>query len=49
MSLFDGPRMDLLGIHPTIQGVTAQLVVLVALLLGFAWNIRNARAAAAAR
>jgi high-affinity iron transporter len=49
MSLFDGPRMDLLGIHPTIQGVTAQLVVLVALLLGFAWNTRNARAAAAAR
>ena len=49
MSLFDGPRMDLLGIHPTIQGVTAQVVVLVALLLGFAWNIRNARAAAAAR
>lgn len=49
MSLFDGPRMDLLGIHPTIQGVTAQIVVLVALLLGFAWNTRNARAAAAAR
>ena len=49
MSLFNGPRIDLLGIYPTIQGVAAQLVVLVALLLGFAWNTRTARAAAATR
>ena len=49
MSMFDGPRLDLLGIHPTVQGVTAQVVVLLALLLGFAWNVRSARAAAATR
>ena len=49
MSLFNGPRIDLLGIYPTIQGVAAQLVVLVALLLGFARNTRTARAAAATR
>ena len=49
MSMFDGPRMDLLGIHPTIQGVSAQVAVLLVLLLGFAWNTRNARMAAAVR
>lgn len=49
MSLFDGPRIDLLGIHPTVEGMGVQLVVLAALVLGFIWNTRNARATAAAR
>lgn len=49
VSLFDGPRIDLLGIHPTVQGVSVQLAVLAVLLLGFGWNARNARAAVAAR
>ena len=44
-----GPRIDLLGIHPTVQGVGVQLAVLGVLLAGFDWNARNARAALAAR
>ena len=32
------PRISMLGIFPTMQGVAAQLFTLVALLLGFAWN-----------
>ncbi len=47
MTMFDGPRIDLLGIHPTVEGIAAQLIVLAALALGFFWNRRNARAAAA--
>lgn len=49
VSSFDGPRIDLLGIHPTAQGIAVQLAALAALLVGFAWNARNARAAVAAR
>jgi high-affinity iron transporter len=49
VSLFDGPRIDLLGIHPTVQGIAMQLLVLTVLLAGFAWNARNARVAMAAR
>ena len=49
VSLIAGPRIDLLGIHPTLQGVGVQLVVLAVLLAGFGWNARNARAALAAR
>ena len=48
MSLVDGPRIDLLGIHPTLQGIGLQLVVIAVLVAGFAWNARNARAAAIA-
>lgn len=48
-SLFAGPRIDLLGIHPTVQGIAVQLAVVVVLLAGFGWNARNARAALAAR
>ncbi|HEU4812780.1 MAG TPA: FTR1 family protein [Xanthomonadaceae bacterium] len=47
MSLVDGPRIDLLGIHPTVQGLGIQLAVIAVLLVGFTWNARNARAAAA--
>ena len=46
MSLVDGPRIDLLGIHPTLQGIGMQLAVIAVLVAGFAWNARNARIAA---
>ena len=46
MSLVDAPRIDLLGIHPTLQGIGLQLAVVAVLVAGFAWNARNARAAA---
>ncbi|MFC3715859.1 FTR1 family protein [Luteimonas soli] len=49
MAMFDGPRIDLLGIHPTVQGITVQLAVLAVLVIGFVWNTRNARAAVTAR
>jgi len=49
VSLFAGPRIDLLGIHPTVQGISVQLAVVAVLLAGFGWNARNARAALAAR
>src|SRR3546814_5806144 len=43
MAMFDGPRIDLLGIHPTVQGISVQLAVLAVLVIGFIWNTRNAR------
>src|SRR5690606_13554796 len=49
MAMFDGPRIDLLGVHPTVQGISVQLAVLAVLVVGFVWNTRNARAAVAAR
>ena len=48
MSLVDGPRIDLLGIHPTLQGIGMQLAVIAVLAFGFYWNGRNARVAAVA-
>jgi len=48
MTLVPVPRFDLLGIHPTLETLLAQLVVLVVLVAGFAWNARTARAAAVA-
>ena len=48
MSLVDGPRIDLLGIHPTLQGIGMQLAVIAVLAVGFAWNARSARIAAEA-
>jgi high-affinity iron transporter len=46
----DGPRVPVLGLFPTSQGVLAQLATLIVLLAGFAWNRRRsaARLAAAA-
>jgi high-affinity iron transporter len=41
------PRLSMLGLFPTLQGVTAQLLTLVVLLAGFVWNRRSARAVAA--
>lgn len=37
------PRISLLGLFPTLQGMAAQAVTLLALLLGFAWNRRASR------
>jgi len=45
MTMVAAPRVDLLGIHPTLEGLLAQLVVLVVLVAGFAWNARTARVA----
>ena len=45
MSLFDGPRVDLLGIHPTVEGIGLQLAVAAVLAVGFMWNRRQARLA----
>jgi high-affinity iron transporter len=32
------PRISLLGLFPTLQGIMVQIATLAALLLGFAWN-----------
>jgi high-affinity iron transporter len=42
------PRIPVLGIFPTVQGVTVQVVTLAILLAGFAWNNRESRRLAAA-
>lgn len=44
-SLYAGPRIDLLGLFPTWQGVSAQILILAILLAGFAWNRHTARQA----
>jgi len=44
-SSFNGPRIDLLGIHPSLQGVSAQLLMAVLVVAGFLWNARAARRA----
>ena len=46
VSLVALPRVELLGVHPTLQGVGVQLAVLAVLVAGFAWNGRAARVAA---
>ena len=45
-SLVDFPRFELLGVHPTTQGLLAQAAVLAVLVFGFWWNGRQARLAA---
>jgi high-affinity iron transporter len=37
------PRVSMLGLFPTLQGVIIQAATLLALLIGFAWNRRTAR------
>ena len=37
------PRISMLGLFPTVQGVAAQVATLLALLIGFAWNRIAAR------
>lgn len=41
------PHLDVLGIYPTWQTLTAQCVVLALLALGYVFNVRRARAVAA--
>jgi high-affinity iron transporter len=45
LTLVPAPRIELLGVHPTLQGLLAQLAALVVLVAGFAWNARRARPA----
>jgi len=42
------PRIELLGLYPTMEGVGAQVLVALVLAAGFAWSNRSARHAAAA-
>jgi high-affinity iron transporter len=46
--LAGAPRVEILGIYPTLEGLAAQFVMLAALLLGFAWNRRESRRLAVA-
>lgn len=41
------PRISILGIFPTMQGILAQVATLAALAIGFGWNRRSSRLAAA--
>jgi high-affinity iron transporter len=42
------PRLPLLGFYPTVEGLAAQALTLLALLIGFGWNRREARRVAVA-
>jgi high-affinity iron transporter len=42
------PRIPVLGLFPTVQGITAQVLTLLILLGGFAWNSRESRRVAPA-
>src|SRR5690606_1391058 len=42
------PRVELLGLYPTLEGIAAQAVVALVLVAGFAWSSRSARSAAVA-
>jgi high-affinity iron transporter len=42
------PRIPLLGLFPTLEGIVAQIVILAALLIGFAWNGNRGRRLSAA-
>jgi high-affinity iron transporter len=46
--LNDVPRISMLGLFPSVQVVAAQVVTLLILLAGFAWNRRRAAALATA-
>lgn len=46
-SALNGPRIDLLGIHPSLQGVSAQLLMAALVAAGFLWNARVAKKALA--
>ena len=46
--LAGGPRIEILGIYPTLEGLGVQLATLAALLLGFGWNRRESRRLAVA-
>jgi high-affinity iron transporter len=46
--LAGAPRIEILGLYPTLEGLGAQAATLAALLLGFAWNRRESRRLAVA-
>ncbi len=46
--LTGAPRIEILGIYPTLEGLAAQAATLAALLIGFAWNRRESRRLAVA-
>ncbi len=46
LGMIQAPRIDLLGIYPTWQTLTAQLTVAIAAALGFWINLRGGRALA---
>jgi len=48
-SSFNRPRVDLLGIHPSFQGVLAQLLMAALVAAGFLWNARAAARKSTAR
>jgi high-affinity iron transporter len=45
--LVDWPRLSILGVFPTLQGVAIQFLTLVVLIAGFMWNRRSAQTATA--
>jgi high-affinity iron transporter len=46
--LAGAPRIEILGIYPTLEGVASQVATLAALLIGFAWNRRQSQRLVAA-
>ena len=48
VSAIDVPRIEVLGLFPTLQAVLAQVLTLAILIAGFSWNRRQARAKALA-
>jgi high-affinity iron transporter len=46
--LADGPRIEILGIYPSLEGLAVQAATLAALLIGFGWNRRENRRLVAA-
>ncbi len=41
-SSFNGPRVDVLGVHPSLQGIIAQVLMAALVGVGFMWNARTA-------
>ena len=46
--LAGAPRIEILGLYPTLESLAAQALTLLALLLGFGWNRRESRRLAVA-
>ncbi|HEY0165058.1 MAG TPA: cytochrome c/FTR1 family iron permease, partial [Sphingomicrobium sp.] len=46
--LTGAPRIEILGIYPTLEGIAAQIATLAALFIGFAWNRRTSHRLAVA-
>lgn len=42
------PRLPILGLYPTVEGLASQALALLALLVGFGWNRRESRRVAVA-